>query len=100
TRTVRYKTKEIDRVSKFILDASSEIQAYYRVKSNHCGIQSFILDEWMVLARKNENTHKSIKVINKHKKQVIRYIWLVLLFYLVLTYIIQYYTINFFFITY
>lgn len=55
SRTLDTK-EEIDKVSRFILAASSEIQAYYRVKLNCRGIQSFAIDEWMVLALKNDNS--------------------------------------------
>lgn len=52
TRTLD-TTEKIDQVGKFISSASSEIQAYYQVKSNHRGIQSFAIDEWMVLSQLN-----------------------------------------------
>ncbi|MBY7143696.1 methyltransferase domain-containing protein [Virgibacillus sp. NKC19-3] len=47
------ETKEgMDQVSNFIIDAPEELQHYYHVKMNDGTIQSFAIDEWMVLCTK------------------------------------------------
>lgn len=46
-------TKETrEKVSGFILDAPKEIQSYYQVRLHDYKIQSFVIDEWMVLCKK------------------------------------------------
>ncbi|WP_373895962.1 class I SAM-dependent methyltransferase [Virgibacillus natechei] len=47
------ETKEaIDRVSNFIMNASEELQHYYQVEIADKMVQSFTIDEWMVLCKK------------------------------------------------
>lgn len=48
-------TKEIDKVSRFILDAKKDLLNYHQVKTQDNEIQSFAIDEWMVLCKKNNS---------------------------------------------
>ncbi|MBP1968165.1 ubiquinone/menaquinone biosynthesis C-methylase UbiE [Virgibacillus natechei] len=44
--------EDMDRVNSFIQNASEEIQRYYQIKIVNEVIQSFTIDEWMVLCQK------------------------------------------------
>ncbi|MFZ3576543.1 class I SAM-dependent methyltransferase [Virgibacillus sp. DJP39] len=50
-RTLDTEQKK-DEVSSYILKSSSEIKDYFQVKVTNDRIQSFAIDEWMVLCRK------------------------------------------------
>lgn len=41
-----------DKVTSYILEASSELKEYFQVSINKDGIQSFAIDEWMVMCEK------------------------------------------------
>lgn len=47
------ETKEdMDQVSSFIINAPEELQHYYQVEIVDEMIQSFTIDEWMVICKK------------------------------------------------
>ncbi|MBT2216903.1 methyltransferase domain-containing protein [Virgibacillus dakarensis] len=45
---------EMDRVEKYLLNAAEEIQEYFQVERKEAHVQSFAIDEWMVLFRQNK----------------------------------------------
>lgn len=53
TRT-NVSNEEIDKVKNYILQAPEEMKSYFQVKTNNSQIESFAIDEWIVLAC---NTH-------------------------------------------